>query len=229
MIDHLKEMFPAAVAKLRSAVMDVPEDERGDWLHYLDFNLKRYYHTAGLIRSEPVLEIGAYPFQMSSIIQTIGCQVDPTDVHPNRLWNLTYKLGVTPRRLDIQTPTEEDLVASHQRYGTIVFCEVFEHLGVNPLRALEVCRLMLKPGKGNRLIFSTPAVRFRERLRFFIGRDYQADPVRVWGEAARKLGHSGHVRVYTRREVVRMLKHVGFRIVDIYNFQRWLFVVAERA
>ena len=92
-------------------------------------------------------------------------------------------------------------------FDVVVMSEVLEHLGVNAIHALRECHRMLR--SGGHLILSVPNVSLRHRVRFLFGRDYQGDIVQEF-RSLETLGHMGHFRLYSHREVSSLLEYAGF-------------------
>lgn len=95
-------------------------------------------------------------------------------------------------------------------FDAVVMTEVYEHLRDYPVRSLEECFRILKPG--GRLYLTTPnAAYLMNRLRALRGRSI-ATPLNDWIGG---VPHARHAREYTFPEMRTLLSHVGLRPVDM--------------
>jgi SAM-dependent methyltransferase len=107
-------------------------------------------------------------------------------------------------------------------FETVLLCEVFEHLRVQPLHALrEIRRVLASDG---RLVLTTPNLYFLARVYQFLSFEHGV----MWGspvDSYRKFetkGHMGHVRVHTRSEVEDTVEACGFDVVDAeFRMMEW--------
>jgi SAM-dependent methyltransferase len=196
----------SVLADLRHDAEAVPEEMKEWWLQYLDGHRAHYrvvlslLPAAGMCR---VLEVGCFPGQLSKAITGLGHAADFVDLAPDRLQAYWARNRIDVRPCDVE---REPLPYGAETFDYVLFTEIIEHLRVNPLHALrEVCRV-LKPG--GHVLLSTPNITPVQRFWFLLGRDYQGDPV-VEFQRLETLGHMGHLRLYSKREVVRLLLHTG--------------------
>lgn len=93
------------------------------------------------------------------------------DIDRTALKLFQERLGCQGHWVDVDV---EPLPFPDQSFDTVVFSEVMEHVRF-PQKALGEIRRVLKPA--GRLIGSVPnSFRFRNRLRFLVGRQYESDP-----------------------------------------------------
>src|SRR5262249_49789596 len=101
-------------------------------------------------------------------------------------------------------------------FNVVVFNEVFEHLRINPIFTLGEVRRVLKPG--GRVLLATPNLRSANGLGNFLlrGRAMSCGGGLFYEyQKLCNLGHMGHVREYTTREVIEFLTAIGFRVEEI--------------
>ncbi len=176
-----------------------------------------------------VLECGAVPLLMTGVLVELGYEVSAVDLAPERFMAAITSLGIDVRQCNLET---EPAPFADETFDAIVFNELFEHLRINPILTLrEVCRV-LKPG--GVLLLSTPNLRSFRGIRNLLlhnqGHAASAGVYRQY-EKLETLGHMGHVREYTTREVSDFLSRVGFcseKIVYRGGYGRGIVGLAER-
>lgn len=101
-------------------------------------------------------------------------------------------------------------------FDAVVFNELLEHLRINPIFTLsEVLRVMKPDGI---LTLSTPNLRSLDGVRNFLLHDRAFScTAGIYFEYKKleTIGHMGHVREYTRTEVVEFLQTVGFTVTAV--------------
>jgi 2-polyprenyl-3-methyl-5-hydroxy-6-metoxy-1,4-benzoquinol methylase len=238
-------------AALRAIADDadiVPEAYREWWSNYLVNHHDRYLVTFDIIRSlgegKRILEVGCLPGHLTVLLRKAGLDVQGIDLDPTRIQPLWDEHGIEVDTGDIES---EPLPYDEDSYDLIIFTEMLEHLRVNPLHSVREMARVLRPG--GLLLLSTPNITPLHRVGFLFGRDYQGDPVKEFGKLER-IGHMGHVRLYSTHEVVRILEHAGLSVEEVRyegrldlrgrgrlvhafhprkrEFKRYLFVLARR-
>jgi SAM-dependent methyltransferase len=190
------------------AIPLVPENMREGWSHYLKTHLDHYISV--LSRLAPpescgkLLEVGCVPGHLTVLLADLGYNISCVDIDPNRISSLLSAHSIKAHKVDIET---ERLPFEDGSFSAVLFTEVLEHLRVHPIFALrEAARVTEGGGK---IILSVPNITPRHRWKFLMGRDYQGDIVAAF-EQLEKVGHMGHVRLYSAREIERILAHVGY-------------------
>ena len=176
-----------------------------------------------------VLECGAVPLLATAALAELGYEVSAVDVAPERFRSSIESLVLDVAKCDIET---EALPFDTASFDAVVFNELFEHLRMNPIATLrEVCRVLKDGGV---LLLSTPNLRSLRGLRNLLIHNQghaASDGVYQQYEKLETLGHMGHVREYTTREVADFLERVGFRVEKVIyrgGHGRGLVGVAER-
>lgn len=171
-----------------------------------DVDMLRTYTLQGA----SVLDVGAMPLLFTLAAQSAGYRVTGLDLDPDRLGSLPADAGLDIRRCDIE---REPIPADDASFDAVVFNELFEHLRIDPIFTLSEVRRVLRPG--GLLYLSTPNLRSLVGIANFLllGRAYSccARPYLEYTKL-RTIGHMGHVREYTPREVREFLSAVGFRV-----------------
>ena len=176
-----------------------------------------------------VLEYGAIPLLMTAALAALGHRVSAVDVEPDRFAKAIANLELDVTRCDVET---EAVPFDAETFDVVLFNELFEHLRINPIFTLGEARRVLK--RGGRLLLSTPNLRsFRGIRNLLLGNEGHAVSAGVYRqyEKLETLGHMGHVREYTTREVSDFLTRVGFRVDEIVyrgGHGRGVVGVAER-
>lgn len=160
-----------------------------------------------------VLEYGAVPLLMTAALSELDYKVSALDIAPERFARTIASLGLDVRRCDVE---HEAVPFTAATFDAILFNELFEHLRVNPILTLREVYRLLKPG--GVLLLSTPNLGSLRGIRNLVlrnqGHAVSAGVYRQY-EKLETLGHMGHVREYTTREVSDFLVHIGFRVVKV--------------
>lgn len=160
-----------------------------------------------------ILEYGAIPLLMTAALDSRGYAVSALDLSPDRFARAIESLGLDVRQCDVET---EPVPFDAGTFDAVVFNELFEHLRINPIFTMREAHRVLEPG--GRLLLSTPNLRSFRGIRNLILR-HQGHAVSggiyQQYEKLGALGHMGHVKEYTAREVSGFLARIGFRVETI--------------
>lgn len=160
-----------------------------------------------------VVEFGALPLLLTAPLQEAGYNLQAVDIGPERFSKSIAKLGLAVTRCDIE---RETLPFDDDSFDLAVFNELFEHLRINPIHTMREVRRVLKPG--GMLMLSSPNMRSLAGIGNFLIKNecYSCapDPFEQYSRLER-LGHMGHVREYTTRELASFLTRVGFEVREI--------------
>lgn len=176
-----------------------------------------------------ILEYGAVPLVMTTVLASLGYEVRAVDVKPERFAASIQGLGLDVVRCDVET---EALPFDAESFDVVLFNEIFEHLRIDPIFTLREAHRVLKPG--GCLLLSTPNLRSFRGIRNLVFRNQgHAVSAGVYDQYAKleSLGHMGHVREYTTREVTDFLVRIGWRVEKIVfrgGYGKGLVGAAER-
>jgi SAM-dependent methyltransferase len=178
------------------------DDHRDRFAHDLD--LVSRFHGAGI-----VLEVGTHPGYFSWCLARAGVDAVGVDLDPSRAAALDSGSHLNVVRCDIE---RDRLPFGDGAFKLVLLCEVFEHLRVDPLHALDEIHRVL--ATGGMLILETPNLYSAGNVaRFVRGRGVMPP---AFGEfnKLRGVGHMGHIREYSRAEMREFLERTSFEIIE---------------
>lgn len=157
-----------------------------------------------------ILEYGSVPPVMTAALSMLDYEVDAVDVAPDRFAKAISRLELRVAACDVE---RDPLPFADATFDAVLLNEVFEHLRIDPVFTLRETGRVLRPGGS--LFLSTPNLRSFRGLRnlIFHNRGHAVSGgIYEQYEKLRTLGHMGHVREYTTREISDFLSRVGFRV-----------------
>lgn len=188
----------------------IPSEIREWWINYLYNHLDRYLDTLSELTKHglhgKILDVGSAPGHFIVLLKELGYDVIGVDINPDRCMKFFKKYNVEVRKVDIET---EKLPFEDRSFDFVLFLEMLEHLRINPLHALREIRRVLKPT--GMLILTTPNITLPKRIHFLLGKSYQGNPAKEFAKLE-KIGHMGHIRLYTLSEIKELLRFTGFKI-----------------
>jgi SAM-dependent methyltransferase len=185
---------------------------------YLVNHRTRVAHDLDIInheipKSKSIVEFGSIPLVLTAALKSCGYQVTGCDIRPDRYASTIEAMGLNVVECNIET---QQLPFADESFDAVVFNELFEHLRINPVFTLtEVLRITKPHGI---LTLSTPNLRSLDGIRNFLFRDRAfscASSIYLEYKKLQTIGHMGHVREYTRTEVVEFLQTIGFEVTAI--------------
>jgi SAM-dependent methyltransferase len=147
---------------------------------------------------------------MTAALAALDYRVSALDIAPGRFATSIASLGLDVARCDVE---REPVPFAADAFDAVLFNELLEHLRINPVFTLREARRVLRPG--GTLLLSTPNLRsFRGIRNLLLRNQGHAVSAGVYEqyEKLETLGHMGHVREYTTREVSDVLARVGFDV-----------------
>lgn len=217
----------AAAPLTIARALDRVGEALGDAPHARDFIRHRARHAsdAALVSElhggATLLEIGSAPGHFTALLRLLGIPAVGVDLAPARMAALIDRFGLDVRRCDVE---REPLPFADASLRLVVCSEVFEHLRIDPLFALSQINRVLAPGAY--LLLTTPNLYAVQQIaRFLAGRGI-GDPLGEFTKL-RTLGHMGHVREYSHREMCRFLTYAGFAVERVW-FKHYYFGGGKR-
>lgn len=196
----------------------------GELAPYAQQDCERFIYTWGLLDGlhGNVLEIGANPYfttllikKFTNLIPTLTNYFGPvSEINKDSCQILTYMDPETGHSTEYMryinlNIEEQKFPFENESFDVVLFCEVLEHLLMDPLACLREISRVLKPN--GRLILTTPNVARLENIARMIQGSNIYDPYSGYGPYGR------HNREYNRHEIVQMLNYVGFEPEIIYT------------
>jgi len=191
-------------------------------MKYLNFSLDRFLKTLelfpeGINATSRVLELGASPYFMSMLIEkTFGCRPDLANYFGNQKYKEAKQTLVSETLKDKRVLSfrefnvEKDVFPyKKESYDLVVFCEIIEHLTVDPVHSLVQINRILK--KGGHMIITTPnALRYDNIAKLILGKNIY-DHYSGYGAYGR------HNREYTPVELRLLVEALGFSVTRLYT------------
>jgi len=179
---------------------------------------ERYRSDAQMVESlandGPLLEIGSVPCHTTALLKLMGIDVHGVDLRPERCQAIIEHFELNVTRCDIE---QQSLPFPDQHFPVVLFAETLEHLRIDPLFVLSEINRILP--FGGILLLTTPNFYSAQNVaRFLLGRGI-TDAYTEFSKL-RLVGHMGHVREYTPREVCRFLQVSGFEI-ELTDFKHY--------
>ena len=196
--------------------VSVDNSAHGELYGYAAGDCERFLHTLALVPSEArghLIEIGANPYFTTLLLRRFRPDLELSLVNYFGPGNKEGRQAIVfpgfdgaqerfdfdYKNVNIET---ESLPHADASFDYMLFCEVFEHLTNDPLRAMIELKRVLK--HGGSLIMTTPnAARLENVVAFIEGRNMY-DQYSAYGPYGR------HNREYTRHELFTFMTHCGF-------------------
>jgi SAM-dependent methyltransferase len=184
--------------------------------HYVNEAIGRFLHTWGLVRDErgKALELGANPYFISWLLQQFSAlDLTLANYFGGEKGELSQRLrfeerdgSMRERRLvgSLFNMEEDRFPYDDESFDVVLFCEIIEHLLMDPLHALREIRRVTRPS--GLLVLTTPnAARLGNVLDLIEGRNLY-DLYSGYGPYGR------HNREYTSAEILRLIEFAGYRV-----------------
>jgi len=182
-------------------------------MRYGAANREHFEHTAALVADacradgvSTVADVGSVPGYLAGLLAAAGLEVHAVDVEPKRVHPVYDELGVTSHRADIEI---QRIPLDDESVDLALCCQTLEGLRADPIRPLREIARILRPG--GRAIVSVRRLTPSMRLRATLGSDeLLGDPLADRDQP--KAWQGSDPRIYSRRQVERMLEGVGLRV-----------------
>lgn len=204
--------------ELKASIVKTEDDKFKEIsLKYLSEHKSRYLSDLKQIykytKEEKMLEVGSYPYHMTFLLKKLGYDVTGIDLNIERLNKFISSNHLKIKQADVQ---QDKLPFKDNTFDLIIFNEVFEHL-TNPIHALIECNRVLK--KNGTFILTTPNLYFLPQIvSYLFGRGAMTNPFRQFSKLY-WLGHMGHIREYSSKEVKEFLTKTNFKVIrTIYRY-----------
>jgi len=207
--------FPEHLALIdRNAERVVPDEASlCEWCAgYLRAHRERLAEDLAIIERElpsgRLLEIGSVPPLLTAALKESGREAVGVDIAPARFAGCIGELGLDVRACDIERDT---LPFGDGEFTGVIFNEVFEHLRIDLIHTMGELARVTKPG--GRMVLTTPNMRSARGMIALLVRGRSAflcPDVHEQYNKLRTIGHMGHVREYTERDVTDLCARAGF-------------------
>ncbi|MBL7051297.1 class I SAM-dependent methyltransferase [Candidatus Woesearchaeota archaeon] len=205
--------------RLRFDLLRLKDPKLKNWsMNYFESHKKRYEIDIKLIRkyysNGKIVEIGSIPCHLTYCLKKLHFDFVSVDINPSRAKSFIREHGLNVLKCDIES---EKLPFEDNSVDLIIFSETFEHLRINPILTLRDINRILKP-RGI-IILTTPNIYFfKTFISYMFGKGLNDAYYEF--EKLSAIGHMGHIRVYSKKEMLSFLNNAGFQIVK-YSAQNY--------
>jgi SAM-dependent methyltransferase len=195
---------------------------------YVDDALPRFFRTielAGPYMKGEVLEIGANPYLMTTLIDRLfNCKLTLTNFFRKNIYESSVSRGhqdlimgngpAKKMEFDDLNVELSEFPYKPETFDLILFCEVLEHIVLNPMNVLAKLKGLLKPG--GVIILTTPnALRLINVAHMLAGKNF-------FDRFHEENGVYGrHNREYSLSEVASMFVDHGFQVLNQFTADRY--------
>ena len=216
------ETVPPDVADITREIHAFARGRLPDWeAGYLEYHRLRYQDTLRLLppgEGRCLVDVGSFPGHLSALAEAHGWKVVGLNnaIEGGGAWaDFLERCGerrITIRGCEVE---REPFPLPTASADAVLFCELFEHLHLNPFHTLKEIFRVLRPG--GLLVLTTPNLRRIETLsRLWHGWGAQAPVSRAFHELLPSLLYHRHNREYTADELAYYLALQG---KDLYDFR----------
>jgi len=188
-----------------------------DWFgSYMTSNLPRIVNDANFVvgripQSAKILDIGAIPPLFIELLRRNGYQsCSIADLHPEPFAEYFQATRVQVHKVDLLNGAPKEFAGC---FDLVCLNEVVEHLAGNLLIALQCAASCVRPD--GYLMITTPNLRSIWGLIALLTKSSglaskPGDSVRAqYDRTSAQFGYYGHIREYTKREVVELVESIG--------------------
>ena len=186
-----------------------------DWeFNYINKHKFRCYDDVTNISNlspKHVLNIGGGPYVFEAFAISKGIKVSSVDLDPSRHMTVIEKLGIDVLKVDIED-SEARSNLQIADFDVIAMCEILEHMRIDLIGMLRFLKNNMN--RNACLYITTPNFYFLRNL-LGILKNKLSGPglVSEWSKLEH-IGHMGHVREYSKIELVELFPYVGFEVAS---------------
>ncbi|WP_417463144.1 class I SAM-dependent methyltransferase [Kordiimonas sp.] len=197
--------------KVNQKLLDLQAHLTDAGRRYLSAHRTRCYDDARLVSSlgvdKKVINIGGAPYVFEAISSAMGMRCTSVDIDPKNGANIVEALDLDVKQANIER-TDEIKRLELGDYDVIVLCEVFEHLRVNLAETIGEIHSQMR--NGAILYLTTPNFYFFRNFSKRVILDRSGPPVFEEWSKINTIGYMGHVREYSRTELIHFFEMIGF-------------------
>lgn len=158
-----------------------------------------------------ILNIGGAPYLFEFLMQRAAptAELVSIDLDPDRMRNLIDSLRLNVLAYNIET---DEIPAFANRFDAVVLAEVVEHFRQDLLGTIKRVAGFLSPG--GFVLITTPNGLSHSAYRRIL-RGYTGPPVVQEWRKLSTIGHMGHVREYSAKELREVCNHCGLKIESL--------------
>ena len=191
--------------------------------NYCQHDFRRFVYTYGLVRnlSGKCLELGSNPYFTTQLLQeftqlklNLANYFDPK-LGDKVVQEVSYRDFKSGNISSVQLKSnhfnieEEPFPFCDEEFDIVLFCEIIEHLLMDPVAVIKEIKRVLKPNGA--LILTTPNVSRLENVAKMIAGVNIYDPYSGYGPYGR------HNREYNKHELYLLLDYLGFSIDTMFT------------
>lgn len=201
-------------------VADAPPQEMAN---YCEQDFRRFVYTYGLVRdiSGKCLELGANPYFTTLLLkeftqlELVLANYFGSHIEDSIIQRVNYKDFNTGKNCSVEFKSLhfniecDEFPCKEGEFDVVLFCEIIEHLLIDPVGVLQKIKRVLKPS--GVLILTTPNVSRLENVSRMIAGANIYDPYSGYGYYGR------HNREYNKHELQLLLNYMGFTIESMFT------------
>lgn len=166
-----------------------------------------------------ILNIGSVPYIFEIIARKEGFEsITSVDLSPNRYLNVINHYNLEVKKLDIED-CELRKQFDFSSYDLVVMAEVFEHFRIDLIALFNDIHKMCN--NNCQFYLTTPNFyAFRKIIKNIFTFKSGPDLFENWNKL-HTIGHMGHVREYSKNEIIIFLEKLNFEIIKYYSRSRF--------